>query len=727
MAPPTKKPARAPKEYVANLPVGEGAIHLNSYWGVDFGDQSLWATSLVSAKRRKGKSAPGAVDLENAITGIQITDTIAGFSTIVVKFEDPEWKLIRSGFFDANEDGRLDALDVNYPIGSDLWWRASQVSVDANRASASISLTFIERAAAWLLNKKGPLKAGRTAKRTRAQFLKGLVNQVKAGDLVFHCQQLSEAQVVEKDTHDYSPSPGTLAPLTDSGKPITVVTDHPKAKTKGIHSKANITIKGVKAVPEQIKQIEICMKVADRLSAPPKAVKSMLVAGIGESRFLTGAAEQVYGTHKGVFQSYLIPPSDTEQQCTYFFKGDRSFLTGGAIGLVKSHPEYSVGTVAAKVEKSDGSAGYYDGFAGEADKIMVAYGHGGLGSTASDTGSDYRKQYNFEVGGPDHPGESFWEAMVRIAGEVKWALFLDGNHVYYDAETTLIRAKPATYIDRLDESVVSFSSTWDSRNIASEATLELICDPFEFRAGDVLVLRGFGPSSTGSTVNPPLPGRWLIDEIDRDRFDFTSTFRLKQPVHPGREPLGDLGHHKGRDSESTGGSGATSGVWPGQFPVTGAYGTQRPGHIHAGLDVGVPHGTDCTAPIDGTITYVSNTGFGVAGGMVHLRADSTIAGLRRGDKIGWGHCTNAKVKVGDKVKAGTVVAKSNGSPAHVHFVLINKDGGGNGIDGNADPSAFLKGIGSIPGGGTPSHTPGAPGNINTDQYYAMANGKVIRK
>jgi hypothetical protein len=545
MAPPTKKPARAPKEYVANRPVGEGAIHLNSYWGVDFGDQSLWATSLVSAKRRKGKSAPGAVDLENAITGIQITDTIAGFSTIVVKFEDPEWKLIRSGFFDANEDGRLDALDVNYPVGSDLWWRASQVSVDANRASASISLTFIERAAAWLLNKKGPLKAGRTAKRTRAQFLKGLTHQVKAGELVFHCQQLGEAQAVEKDTHKYDKTPSLLVPLTDSGKPLTVVTDHPKAKTKGIHKKADVTIKGVKAVDDQIKEIETCMKVADRLSAPPKAVKAMLVAGIGESEFRASAAEQVYGTHKGVFQSYLIPQYDTEQQCTYFFKGDRSFLAGGAIGLVKSHPEYSVGTVAAKVEKSDGSAGYYDGFAGEADKIMVAYGHGGLGSTASDTGSEYRKQYNFEVGGPDHPGESFWEAMVRIAGEVKWALFLDGNHVYYDAETTLIRAKPATYIDRLDESVVSFSSTWDSRNIASEATLELICDPFEFRAGDTLVLRGFGPSSTGSTVKPPLPGRWLIDEVDRDRFDFTSTFRLKQPVHPSREPLGELGRHKG--------------------------------------------------------------------------------------------------------------------------------------------------------------------------------------
>jgi hypothetical protein len=724
MAPPTKKPARAPKEYIANRPVGEGAIHLNSFWGVDFGDQSLWATSLVSAKRRKDKSAPGAVDLENAITGIQITDTIAGFSTIVVKFEDPEWKLIRSGFFDANEDGRLDALDVNYPLGSDLWWRASQVSVDANRASASISLTFIERAAAWLLNKKGPLKAGRTAKRTRAQFLKGLVNQVKAGDLVFHCRQLSEAQVVEKDTHDYSPSPGTLQPLTDSGKPLTVVTDHPKAKTKGIHKKADVTVKGVKADDDQIKQIEICMKVADRLSAPPKAVKAMLVAGIGESEFRATAGETKYGTHKGVFQSNQIPQYDTEQQCTYFFKGGRSFLAGGAIGLAKSHPEYSVGTIAAKVEISDGSAGYYDGFAGEADKIMEAYGHGGLGSTASDTGSDYRKQYNFEVGGPDHPGETFWDAMVRLAGEVKWALFLDGNHVYYDAETTLIRAKPATYIDRLDESVVSFSSTWDSRNIASEATLELICDPFEFRAGDTLVLRGFGPSSTGSTVNPPLPGRWLIEEIDRDRFDFTSTFRLKQPVHPGREPLGDLGHHPGRDSQSdmdSSGSPNSQGlVYP--LAIHGSWGggpaehgTRAFGNWQSdnALDILCPQGTNVYAVDDGTITKLGGhwdgTGRGNPNGLNVTLTASNNAWFYTHMKA-----RNPDLRVGMKVKAGKYFGESGAANSVNHLHIGCEHGDPTKLLGDANPS-------------TPSHTPGAPGNINTDAYYVMPGGKVIRK
>jgi hypothetical protein len=123
-------------------------------------------------------------------------------------------------------------------------------------------------------------------------------------------------------------------------------------------------------------------------------------------------------------------------------------------------------------------------------------------------------------------------------------MFVDGDSVYFDAETTLIRAKPAAYIDRLDESVVSFSSTWDARNIATEATLMLICDPFEFRAGDVLVLRNFGPASSGSSVDPPLPGRWLIAEIDRDRFDFVSTFRLKQPEAPGKEPAAEIGHRK---------------------------------------------------------------------------------------------------------------------------------------------------------------------------------------
>jgi hypothetical protein len=559
MAPKPKKPPKKPGDYVARRPVGEGSIRLSPTYGVDFGDQSLWATSIVTAKAaaHAGKKYVKAVDLEEAISGIKINDSIHSASTIVVSFEDPDWKLIRSGFFDANADGRLDSMDVNYPLDSDLWWRCTQISINANRVSASIEMTFIERTVAYLLSKKGQAKTSR-AKKTRAEFIGGLVGAVKVRKLHFHCEELHEKQEQERDKKKTDKTPSLLVIPTDSGGGNPRNTDAEagaqKRKKKGVNwSKADVTIKGAKPDTEQTEAIEICMGVADRLHASAKAVKAMVVAGIGESSFRPSEVDRIYGTHKGVFQSGQIDQFDTEQQCTYFFKGGRSFLAGGAMGLVKSQPSLSVGTVAAKVEISDSAGPYYDGFAGEADKIIEAFGGAGAGTTPGDTGGEYRKQFNFEVGGPDHPGESYWEAMQRLAGDVKWALFVDGTHVYYDAETTLIRQKPAAYINRLDEAVVSFSSTWDQRNIASEASLDLICDPFEFRAGDTIKLIGFGPSSTGSSVRPPLPGRWLVAEIDRDRFDFVSTLRLVQPTKPGPEPQPQTGTHQAGEEDNSAG------------------------------------------------------------------------------------------------------------------------------------------------------------------------------
>jgi murein DD-endopeptidase MepM/ murein hydrolase activator NlpD len=498
---------------------------------------------------------------------------------------------------------------------------------------------------------------------------------VKAQKLYFHCEELHEKQEQEREKKKADKTPSLLVIPTDSGGGNPRNTDAEpgaqKRKKKGVNwSKADVTIKNAKPDTEQTDAIEICMGVADRLHASPKAVKAMVVAGIGESEFRPSAAEQIYGTHKGVFQSGQIDQFDTEQQCTYFFKGGRSFLAGGAMGLVKSQPSLSVGTVAAKVEISDGSAAYYDGFAGEADKIIEAFGGAGAGTTAGDTGGEYRKQYNFEVGGPDHPGESYWEAMQRLAGDVKWALFVDGTHVYYDAETTLIRQKPAAYINRLDETVVSFSSTWDQRNIASEASLDLICDPFEFRAGDTIKLIGFGPSSTGSSVTPPLPGRWLIAEIDRDRFDFVSTLRLVQPTKPGPEPQAQKGSHAADASEAGGsGPGAVLGNTYKYSPVPG----QKPHsatHETAGLpgypayDYMAPAGTPVVAPEDGSIRKLSGRDpklGGDPGGplgysiYVHAGATENDYFLTHLDKV--------TVKVGDTVHQGQQIAEVAHGPA----------------------------------------------------------------
>jgi hypothetical protein len=147
-----------------------------------------------------------------------------------------------------------------------------------------------------------------------------------------------------------------------------------------------------------------------------------------------------------------------------------------------------------------------------------------------------------------------------------------------------------------------------------------------------------------------------------------------------------------------GGSGSghgVVGVWPGRYHITSPYGEDRPDHTHAGCDVGVPYNTRCTAPFDGLITFVEESGFGTAGGMVHLMLETAQAGLHKGQKIGWGHCHNAQVHVGQHVKKGQIVAYSDGSPAHVHFILQTANAPVVLIDGNADPTDFLYRIGSI--------------------------------
>jgi hypothetical protein len=508
------------ESYIGRRPVAAGELELDPTWGISVGDRDFWAQSLTRAKKKHGKKAPGAVDLENAITGIKITDTIKGSSTITLTIQDPEWQLTDSGFFDSNEDGKLDTLDVEYPEDSDVWWRCTQIGIDANRAGAKIEMTFMERAATYLLRKKGPKKT-RRGKVTRAEFLKSLVGEVKAGGgLHFRCRQLHRKQPI--------------------AKPVDTVKEKKAKKEKGIHKDDDVTVKGKQANATQIRNIEIVLGVCDDLKAPKLAVQAILCAGIGESQFTPTATAPSTGA-KGVFQ--LMPFwwdqfdgngwSDTAGQAKYFLtKGftGKPGTEGGAIGMAK-RGDYTPGEMATMLEGSGEPGAFYGQFLPEA-KAMIN-GNGGLG-----TGDQMQKKaYNFEVGSDEEPHETYWDAMNRLADEVGWALFVDGRNIYYDPETSLIQQQPAAIIHRLDPDLVRFTSNWDARQIATEATLELICSPFEFRAGEVFKLSGFGPASSGSTAD--LPGRWLIEEIERDRFEMTSTFTLKQPAKPKAEPANE--------------------------------------------------------------------------------------------------------------------------------------------------------------------------------------------
>lgn len=503
-------------------------------------DISVIAEQVVSSKKKLGRPAPSAVNLATAITEITLNDTIQGSSSLTIKVRDDNWELLDSGFFDSNKDGRLDSIDLNYPAGSRLWWRLTQVSMGGGE---DVEMLFMERAAVYLMSHRGPLKASR-AKRTRAQFLKMLTSKVKAGGGI---------RLVSRELD-------TVQPLTlDEPAPKKTKSDRKDDKDKGISSKEKITFTNWDGSeytfkPGELQNAELVLDEVTRHSdAGELATLATLCACIVEAPMFRNPSGGD-SSSVGILQLLDIHLGGSVSARRDIGKVVNLFLTkgftgkGGAIALARAHKDWTPGRIAQTIQGSDFPE-RYDKVLGGAKQVLEAYGGpGGAGSGGSDS---YRKQYNFEVGSPENPRETYWDCATRLADEVNWPFFLDGNTAYFDSEMTLIKQKPVGIVDRDEEAVVDFTIDWDARHIATEVELELICDMFEFRAGEVLKLEGFGPASTGSTAK--LPGRWLISEIDRTRSSLSSTFTLKQPERPLPEPISESVDREDDDSASEAG------------------------------------------------------------------------------------------------------------------------------------------------------------------------------
>jgi murein DD-endopeptidase MepM/ murein hydrolase activator NlpD len=93
-------------------------------------------------------------------------------------------------------------------------------------------------------------------------------------------------------------------------------------------------------------------------------------------------------------------------------------------------------------------------------------------------------------------------------------------------------------------------------------------------------------------------------------------------------------------------------IWPVNGPITGAFGEQRPGHVHAGIDIAVPSGTPIRAADSGRVvlmgwvggygnyTCIQHTG-SLSSCYAHQSsfATSNGAGVRQGQVIGYVGCT----------------------------------------------------------------------------------------
>ncbi|MGI8749609.1 MAG: murein hydrolase activator EnvC family protein [Thermoleophilaceae bacterium] len=108
-------------------------------------------------------------------------------------------------------------------------------------------------------------------------------------------------------------------------------------------------------------------------------------------------------------------------------------------------------------------------------------------------------------------------------------------------------------------------------------------------------------------------------------------------------------------------------IWPVNGPITGSFGEQRPGHIHAGIDIAAPNGTPIRAADSGRVVLMAPTGgYGNYTCIQHTASMSTC----------YAHQSRFGTSQGASVRQGQVIGyvgnTGHSFGNHLHFeVRIN--------------------------------------------------------
>ena len=480
-------------------------------------DRYVIARNIVKANSRKSKTAPTTANLATALSSVQMITSMKNVGSLTAVVNDPQWTFMDSGFFDTDENGEIDPIDVNYPDGSRFWWRLTQVS--ASDSARQITLTFLVRESVYLQHLHGPKSANR-AKMSRAEFLQSCCKDVKEGPIEFYCQQL--------DTKQKIANPDTSGAASGS-------------KSPGVGADVkNLTVKGR---PMTVAQASVATELLSRCAlknAPESVCVAIIYAGIWESGLDKNEHNKTYG---GVLASNykLLAWDDIDGQADSFLVGGRGYIEGGALALFRNAITDPVEIAVTTEAPSNWPKNAYateTGYPGdkaaiaEATAIVAAAAGGGISAATTTTTTTQIETYNYQI----NPGELYWVGMQRLEQEVNWELFWDGNRLYYDSEQTLIRQKASAVIHRDDVAVIDWDFTWDARQLCTQMTLVLLDEPMEFRAGEVIQLVGFGTVSAGSSASPKRPGYWLIQDSTRTWGELSTTYTLVQPDLPKLEP-----------------------------------------------------------------------------------------------------------------------------------------------------------------------------------------------
>jgi hypothetical protein len=451
----------------------------------------------------------------------QISRTIAGASTIQFTLDDDDRSILRSGLLSDSLDIKVDGL----------WFRLCQVGKQGD----DLVLTFETREIA-ILRLYNTKKIVSSAHTTRAQFILSLIRELPLHIPVV----IPELNILQTGAQGTSPVPATTPQLDNNGIPTDLPASNDPIDTI-FDPRRNLTVKGERATPEQISNVNTILGVGAQLGARRKVMVASIMTAIDESSIinLAGGDED----SAGAFQQRPSQGWGTYEQVTNLPYAAHTFFTR-AIAYDRENPNISYNDLCQGVQHS-GTPTAYGQYQPEAENFVTAYTltnpslpliptlvQGVISSVDSYMGGGSRPitpttgmDGYFYRGIPgqnnaDWGLEDSWTCIQRLASEVNWYAFFVGGTFWYISGAALFSIKPIMNITESSKGIAGLDFDYDRGK--KSGTVQLSCRVGRWLAqpGAVVQLQNMGP------VN----GRWLVQEFERSLFDLDASITLIKPM-----------------------------------------------------------------------------------------------------------------------------------------------------------------------------------------------------
>lgn len=409
---------------------------------------TLIATDIQSSALH---GLPAREELAQVISEVQLQTQTLGASLLHIRIIDPGWAIQRTGWLNVSDDGLLDEIEVEFPNNSGMWWRLTMVEGGNDLTQPNLTLTFQDRIVAYLQDKWGPLGVSPNTK-TRAQFIKRLVDAVGHGDglqpINFVCPEVNQVQLVATTSLRLDGTTTVNATVTSQSSQAKV------NKLPGITNSGLLTTN----------QLTFTLHLASQTGLDPAVVAAWCLAEESSTAAVNRQASG-YQNWLNIGPGSSIPafsssPAAAANYTAQFLKGQAGGASQSILAIISSANGSPMAQVAAIYQSNwDGNSHYNNG------ANLIATYQEITGAPPSGTVSGLPSlQAPSDVsqltrGTADNPDENSWDCMQRLAQEVNWYLFSNGNYLYYMDGLQFGVQNPAVYL-KLDSS----GTTWTAIN-----------------------------------------------------------------------------------------------------------------------------------------------------------------------------------------------------------------------------------------------------------------------